>query len=206
MKDILRMEWQKLFLPIVLMASFLFLVYLTYDELAFIDENACEIMDIFEFLIAAGQGDLVLLDNETLYHNMTNTTYTQAQFERWDMLINETEYLVGGPSLNPGPLIFLFGLIDPIYPKPCELSGADSGCYWYISEDAYDCMGRESVYTEAGDGFFVLYGFMGYGDIPAYRSLDIGEIALNLVFLFIEGYLVSALLLYGYRRHLRPDA
>jgi hypothetical protein len=195
-KEFLEPDWRKIVLPAITIIVFLLLTIETYNQLSYFDRQGCEARSYFDMLIEISEGNAVLLDNDTLFLNRTNVTITKEQMDRWEEIFNEAERLSKEHKINPEPFWRFFGTINPFSPYPCEFTTLEysylfenvrylSNCQWFISEKTHGCMFANSEYVT-------------FDEIPEYEGVTPKLLAVNILFLFVEWYLISCFLLWGH--------
>lgn len=175
----LRPEWKKFILPIVFIILFIVMISSFYYTASVLDKYGCEVASLYERL------DTYREQNDTSGITQTvDALESLSQNYKNDMKITE----------GVGPVLSIVLAIDPIVPVPCEfmVSGLTlTPCQFYASEETYNCMkgsigGTISVFAEP--------------EIKEYKGVSVATLGLNVLLLFVEGYLISAVVLFIYRK------
>lgn len=169
----LKPEWKKLILPI----AFIILLAVTIDSFYYLgsvtDKYGCNLVFLFEDYQNAFE------ENNSLVMNQTYTIMTYM-FENMTSEINRIQNVMFISS-------FVMA-IDPITPVPCEfISG--NGCEFYTNEETYNCF--KNLTAEPG--------FLPFNE-AGYKKASLVTLGLNFLLLFIEGYLISSVILFAYRK------
>jgi hypothetical protein len=203
--DFFKPEWKKLLLPVLMVIVFLFTIWRIYNYTAIMDDNICDLYRFLDVTLAIYKGDFVEIDNETVILNKTNQTITQQQMDEWEEQYERSASLaedLGDDYRNTRILSAVFMFTDPFFPKPCEYGPTfrpayfpETSCYWYISEEAYDCYAQFfSVYAEGSSVYAELTGMDGYNPVT---TLTISG---NVIFIFLEWYVFSSVVLGAFRK------
>lgn len=181
-KEFIKPEWKKFILPIVFIIFFLILINTFYFWGSVVDKYGCE---------------LISLEEEYIINIKQNNTLTINQS------INKIESLPSAYQIYP---IFIFlQTIDPIIPVPCGFFiRGNIICEYYITEDTYSCIKNKGLEIEKtlgslGSLIFKL-SFPMFNVTSEYKKASIITQTLNILLLFIEGYLISSVILFAYRR------
>lgn len=178
-KEFLKPEWKKFILPIVFILLFLVVVnFFYYSIVPTFYEYHCKI---------------AYLDKKMELATEQNDTLAIKQLLEDMLYLQEDTFR----SMREPASVFYFcsalfiGAINPIS-MPCEMIydyvPADF-CEFYMREDTYNCLKTLNVTT-----------------IPktisdrVYKKASITQFVLNVLILFVEGYLISSVILFFYRR------
>ena len=125
--------------------------------------------------------ELASLVNEKNTASEQNTTLSEQTLNRFDEILNKIEQ----DNVYKNYIIFnIISTIDPFIEYPCEFTATDS-CRHYINKDTYKCLYSSST------------GFLPEKD---YRPVSITTSILNILLFFIEGYLISSVIIFLYRK------
>lgn len=185
-KEFLKPEWKKFILPIVLTIIFFFTTSVFYSLGSIMDKYGCEMVLLIEEQLTNMEKNDTLAFNQTaekgrlLFQNMqTDTEQIQVHFESIE------------------PVIHSISTIDPIFPVPCETISEIQGnvCEFYMSEETYNCF--ESFVSEDSG---VMMDIFGETEKIEYKKASAITLGLNVLLLFVEGYLISSAILFIYRK------
>lgn len=174
-KELLRPEWKKFVLPIIFIILFLFTISTFYSVASVMDKYVCSLTDLIK-------------EQHTAFENNDTVTINETQKK-----INET-FQVIGPEFKQledfWPVVEFIKFINPITPIPCELSLSDF-CMFYTNEDTYNCFKS----TEPPTSLSIIEL-----EVKPYKKVSISAFALSIMILFLEGYLISAVVLFSWRK------
>ncbi|VVC04523.1 Uncharacterised protein [Candidatus Bilamarchaeum dharawalense] len=181
---ILRPELKKFILPTIFLMLFLFLLnefyQMGYDgDQYFCDfgyyMKAIEMMKNSEFCSVTG--DMIILGNVQIEEE------TQKRLDRsLEGIVDLTDRWKGSVGDVASRVMIM---VDPFFPAPCEMYNAPF-CEYYISQTSFECS-RLSADEISTDSIKVR--------IPDYKPASLVSVTLNTLFLIVEGYLISCLLL-----------
>jgi len=168
---ILKPEPRKFILPTVFLLLFVLAMNTFYDFGTRQDDYACMISDYVKTLELS-------TDREFCHTGVTAIGYgsvvieqeTEQKFKAAVEMANEAA------NLDNGEMIRIMTLIDPLLPVPCEYVPT-LFCEQYMSATSHNCMIEANMM------------------VGAYRPDSIISIIINGIFLIVEGYLISCLLL-----------
>jgi hypothetical protein len=177
--EFLKFDWRKLILPAVFIALFVLTlnVFFSYGHL--MDNFVCR----FSTLVNKLSSDLSR--NDTTSANQTIDSLRSLTGEISPTLNN----------LNSGINLFaplIVEKLNPLSPTPCEFArnfNSEYFCANYVSIQTFAC---EKNLSQP-----FLLSIVQYNPVE-YRQVSYLVIGLNLLFLFIEGYLISCLIISGY--------
>ena len=98
------------------------------------------------------------------------------------------------PVQDLQPLFSFLMTMDPPMPVPCEFTIGDI-CEFYMNEETNDCFMSLRSGNIGG-----LFGFFAEPKITEYRGTSFVSFGANIFVLFVEGYLLSSVILFAYRR------
>ncbi len=190
-KAFLRPEWKKMILPLIFILIFMFLIYSSYTIASIGDDYICEYCEFTDIIY-----DIHNIDqNDTLTINQTVTKIENLS-NNFKQDIEKKEIISTYGLIFIGPMM----IINPIYPGPCELGDSllnTDFCVYYTSEESYNCLDDLSEKIEKFSENSPIIMMISF---PEYKQLSIFNIVANLIFLFIEGYLISSIILLIYRK------
>ncbi|MCD6215533.1 MAG: hypothetical protein B6U68_01965 [Candidatus Aenigmarchaeota archaeon ex4484_14] len=179
-KELLRPEWKKFILPIIFVILFLFTVSTFYSVASVMDKYVCDIASLFQ-------------QQEDSFKQKDMTALNQT-VEKMDSLREEmTNELKNIDKLEEPISLSLRAIIsiDPFFPTSCSYVTTDF-CKFYISEKTYNCS-RDI----ASKSFRLLPIEL---KLKEYQRVSLAILGLHGLILFLEGYLISAVVLFSYRK------
>ncbi len=188
-KEFLRLEWKKIIIPVIFIVLFLNIINTLHSFGLIEDKYACDISrgirDIKEFRKRNDTSPVNTTINrlENLSESMTDEIVA---------IVNELLYL---------PAIYSFAfirVIDPFFPTSCEFYagiGNYEFCQYYMSEETYDCI----INALPGPNTFIGVD-LWRDEFKSYTELGVPVLLFNIIFLFIEGYIISCLIVFIYRK------
>lgn len=179
-KEFLRPEWKKFILPIILIAIFIFVINYLFFLGSTFDKYICQLTSLVNNL-------------QTLRENNQTLAYNQTLDEARSLvksLQNDVTSRGGNTKLFLDS-VKTIKTIDPFVPVPCEIMPSHL-CQYYLNKESYDCI----INANVSSPFIIL----GTPNIPEYNKVSFITIGLNILFLFVEGYLISCLIALGYNK------
>ncbi len=172
-KEFLKPEWKKFVLPVIFVTLFLVAINAFYSYGSVIDKHGCETISLYkELQDNINKNDTVVI-NQTMAKWLAMSQNMERDILRFEVIV---------------PVFTFLNTIDPVFTLPCEVIG--SNCEFYINEDTYKCFfGMKDNNT-----------FLSLAEPPEYKKASIATFSLNILILFAEGYLLSAVVLFGWRR------
>lgn len=168
---LLKPSLSNMILPLILIVMYIIVSNYMYSYSGIGDKYMCDIIELGEKTKEYG------LQNNSLY-NQT----------RDEMLKMSDEWQSKMPD-SSGVFIFMGGFlenINPFFPTPCTMTDNKNYCRYYISRKSYDCIKNiepSGVLTP---------------DIKPYKKVNIFHHLFAMSILFLEGYIVSVLLVLLY--------
>ncbi len=180
-KEFLKPDWKKFILPVILLIIYIFLVNY-YSQIGnVLDEFVCDQMTL------ATKSHEVAASNDT----EAKEEFMKEAGELSDKIKESTERL---DIDNILPTHNFMKSINPFMPVPCEFDSTKF-CMHYSSQESYDCV--KSYIDSRPESEPVLVALSVQ---KKYKKLSLITHILNVIFLFTEGYLVSVLIILGYKK------
>ncbi len=204
LKEFLRFEKKKMILPIIFLAMLLYTIFMFQSMGYYSDKSSFHMIEYLEERNEILERYNALKDNNASIEDLKKTenileqkrdTYiniTDGLYEQYDKAL-----ILSDDQRNK---IFHYSrTINPFLPVSCMyISNKNQYCRHYISKDTYD----------------ILYGFLedskkenktasvllSEPDIESFKPITNTTIILNALFVIIEGYLISCIILFGLRK------
>jgi len=173
MGDFLKPEVKKFILPIILIILFLVVINALRISGSIGDKYDCQI---------------VALIQKNVVNMQQNNTDVIDQVNSEMKLLSQNKQKEIKPLQYSNSISAFVKIIDPIIPFPCEDLGKSNICSFYINKDTYDCLKNIDF---SGNIF-------SQPKMSVYKPLPLWIILLNVLLLFIEGYLVSSIVIFFY--------
>jgi len=191
-KEFLKPEWKKIILPSILILIFIILIKFSYDTASLFDKYLCEIFSVAKQkqVYIEQNNTKALEDIEIRLENLSNNFRIEVEKNRLLKLADEEFFFHAFMNMKK---------INPLLPFPCEHNIVDlryKHCRFYINEETYDCLAN---FTSPKN---IIFGFYKK-EMREYKKVSFFDISLNILILFIEGYLISCLILFCYRKIIR---
>ncbi len=193
LKEFLKFEWKKLIIPFILIGIFTIFIIWFISVSKPAEKYPCEMRELW-------------VDAWYYQHRNDTLNYEKTARKLEDMKIKMDEEMDSSA--------FLFGIddfgiqtsirkIDPIFPLPCsflenKMGRPYYGCRYYMSEQSVMCMYNISGQVHKIEDLAKLPS-----EPPKYRKLSFFNISLNVLILFIEGYLFSCLIIWTCNKMMR---
>lgn len=178
-KEFLKPEWKKFVLPVVFIVFFLIIVGSFYYIGSVLDKYGCQTASLITEASEYGS------ENELKFNQTFEELGLISQNMQTDLEAVETLF----------PILNFFLIIDPIFPVPCTFMAGfmhvTGLCEYYISEETYNCFGTVNPDFSS---------FFEGPKIKEYQPASLTAFGLNILLLFVEGYLISAVVLFIYRK------
>jgi len=195
-REFLRPEWRKLILPAVFIILFLVLISIFYSFVPVQNEYGCDYA-------------LVIREMNSYYDENRTDEATIEQIEIKYRALRDKMF--GGLDLGGYfPIYITILTLDPFIPLPCEypeytaFSLTKYFCEHYFNKETFNCYYNTtpSIFGIDEQKAALSMGYKG----PSFTS-----VVINILILFIEGYLISSviLLLLPYRKRkisIKPDS
>lgn len=191
-REVLEPEWKKFILPLVLIILFSFVINTFYSISSITNKYGCEIVSLVQ-----EQNDNIKQNNTLAFNETVKKSISLIQ-----RMQNDADYLELNKNEKKNKVFFepvysFLNVIDPALPVPCELQNTRF-CEYYVNKQTYDCTIRMIGQNETGG----LNQAVIFEKIPMkdYTKSSIINLGSNVLLLFVEGYLVSSLILFAYRK------
>jgi len=192
MIDLLKPDWKKFIIPLILFFTFLMLVKSFFDVASVIDKNACKILSLLQEANSKIEENDIKTINKTYYNLVAiskNITRETKKLESFTIFLE------------------IFKKIDPLFPFPCEFV-IFSDCRFYINENTYKCLTKDLETEELQPKNYVVVDndiinfFLILSEIEnkEYKKASADIILINILLLFLEGYLISIFIILIYRK------
>ena len=178
MRDFLKPEWKKFILPIILIILFFVVINAFYTSGSVMDKYGCEAVSLIQ------EQQANIKQNNTL---AINQTVSRMRFLSQNIQ-NDMRQIQ-----NIEPIFNFVKTIDPFIPVPCEAMQGNV-CEFYINKDTYNCF--INLKSEKTTGINIL----AEPEINEYRVVSLPYLGLNVLLVFIEGYLISLIILFVYQK------
>lgn len=194
-KEFLKFEKKKLILPVILILPFFVLVNSFYTLSSVQDEYLCESTYLNEELIIYYNQNNTLAYNQTV-EKLDNIRENMAEFEKSNIYLRDKKIIER--------LFFPMNKINPLFPVPCEwgispVYGRQT-CVYYLNEKSYNCLKEFlSFLNQNEDPYTSTYTSILSTSLPDYKQISAFILTLNILVLFVEGYLISCLILFIHR-------
>jgi hypothetical protein len=169
-------SWKKLILPLILIILYLVVINYLNSASKITDEYLCRFTELREKTIKF-QEELNPSLNQTAREFIQTAQEWQAEIPK-----KNNAFLLLGKIMDK---------INPIFPVPCTMSEDDGYCKYYVSKDTYDCYVKQE-------------NFLALKPRP-YKKINIFHHTAALIFLFLEGYIVSCLAFFIYKKIKKPQ-
>ncbi len=191
LKEFLKPEWKKIILPVIFISIFIILIKFSYDTASLFDKYMCEMLSVAkQRQVYIEQNNTEALEEiEIQSENLSNNFRSEVEKNRLLKLADEEFFFHTFMSMKK---------INPLLPFPCEHNIMDlryKHCRFYINEEAYNCFINFTSFEN------IIFGFNK--EMIEYKKVSFFDISSNILILFIEGYLVSCLILFCYRKIIR---
>ncbi len=179
-KELLRPEWKKFVLPIIFIILFLFTISTFYSVASVMDKYVCDIASLFQQQEDSFKQKDMVAFNQTVEEMNTLREEMMNELKNIDKL-EEPSFL----SLR------VIISIDPFFPMSCSYVTTDF-CKFYISKESYDCS------RDIASKSFALPPIEL--KLKEYQRVSLAILGLHGLILFLEGYLISAVVLFSWRK------
>lgn len=185
--DFLKIEFKKFILPVFLIILFIYQTHVYFSIGNFGDETYCYMIEQRELMESYSQNN-----NYALLGKAINETEIKINQLGEDFNVNVVEK----PAFN---FISSISKIYPIFPVSCEIEvNPVKHCRYYFSKESYDC--TLELYTIMSGGDSDLMKSMFKSNFPDYKKISMLLILIHFILIFIWGYLLSAILLFAFRK------
>jgi len=174
-KEFFGVEWKKFILPVLLIILFVVVINSFYSLGSVMDKYGCEMVSLVREQITNVKQNNTFAINQTANKMKSLSENIQKDMKKFQ---------------NIEPVFNFLKMLDPIIPVPCEFMDGNF-CRFYINESTYNCL--TSLKTNEGTG-------LTQPKIVEYKRASIITFGLNGLLLFTEGYLISSLILFIYRK------
>lgn len=183
MKEFLKPEWKKFILPIALIVLFLVMIVSFHLYSSVMNKYFCGTISLFQELEATMKQNDSLAYERAFNKTVASPFFTEGQ--NYDELVRGAAYIS----------IFI-RTIDPFMSLPCEYKYdyynflVNDFCEYYINKETYNCCASlpESSNISCFD------------TAKPYKGVSLVTQGLNVLLLFLEGYLISCVALFAYRK------
>lgn len=175
-----HLEWKKLILPLILVLLLGYQVFVLFSAARVMDNSICTLVSYsnrMETLRQNGNQDLL---NKTALELLPKIQGYHQELER----------IYAGQSI-----LSISKTIDPLFPFPCG-SNLNNYCGDYINESTFNCINSQSP-------DFLVISLFGKPEKISYSPVSIFSIIINFLGVFMVGYLISAILLFIFRKFQR---
>ena len=184
-KEFLKPDWKKLILPFILIILYIYIVAFS--------SRVGQLMDTY------------MCDSFSLNRKITEA-YQNNETDKIDQYKEEMNYLSGkmrtaSENLDIDNIVVIYNFmkfINPVMPLPCELESTNF-CAHYASKETYDCFVDFEDYLK-GPSASVTAGLLSPTAMVEYRKSTFFTHVFSIIVLIIEGYLVSALVVFLYKK------
>ncbi len=204
-KEFLKPELKKIILPLALIFFFSIIISNFYHYGHVEDKYDCELISLgneYHLLQDKRQENIKKNDTIAINQSTNDMKVTLQKLSNNLQKMSEEKYSLIINIKDIKPVVWLIKSLDPILPVSCSLTVDDfcedptnschesimspiDNCRHYYSKNTHDCL-----YSNAD---FVLFA-------EEYRKISINILILNIILLFIEGYLISSMVLFAYRK------
>ncbi|MCD6226357.1 MAG: hypothetical protein J7J93_00990 [Candidatus Aenigmarchaeota archaeon] len=190
-EEFLRPEWKKIILPAIFILIFIILIKISYDAASLSDKYLCDIFSLVKQIhVCIEQNNTECFEeSQIILENLSNNFMNDLERNR--LLKNEKIFFNVFMNMKK---------INPLLPFPCEHNMDVKYCRFYISKETYDCYANFTIPENII--FHIIFGFYKK-EMREYKKVSFFDISLNTLILFIEGYLISCLILFCYRKIIR---
>lgn len=193
LKEFLKPEKRKFILPTILIIMFFIAVYFFYYASSFMEATIfnCENLALIQEYNTAIEKNDTVSANLTFEKIKTRTEMLAPKVNETLKIQQYAEFFV--------PAFLFIGKIDLLFPWSCEFFSYQYGniCRFYISEENFNCFTNFLTNQQNLTQGLVFFTF-GEPKIPSYVPLSALDIFLNVFILFVDGYLISCLIVFGY--------
>ena len=181
-KFLLKPEWRKFVLPIILVVMLLYVSFSSASIVTVFDKYTCEISDLSKQYIAADK------QNNTEVKDSINQS-SEGIRKKISEDVNKIN------ALAVREFAFFLSTINPLTPLPCELTLSPL-CTPYMNKKSYDCLADLANFTKQNIENRTIAENI---KIREY-SEPTAPIIYNSIIVFVEGYIISAVALGLYRK------
>lgn len=178
-KEFLKPEISKFIVPIILLLAFTFFVYSFDNILKKIETLPCESLTLMKELDAARKNN----DTEKITEVGQKETKLMEKYNLENFKL----------PFSQGNIFYkLITKIDLMFPLPCEIL-PEKNCKNYNNKESFECTIESRKYNPFSEIDIIEVQ-------NNYNPLTIFDIIINIFVLFFEGYLLSCLIIWFYRK------
>ena len=192
LKEIFRFEWKKVVLPIIFLILFSVTIHDFYVRGQIFDEYGCESVNL--------SFRLTTLIYENASQELINQITERAnliQNQREQEILERSWILPKLPPESQEEFIAIQEVLNPIFPSSVFYPSRHKPQFWYSSEKPYRCLidVMEKISEMSGENKTI----MPEG-LQTYRNVTPSLIVLNIIFIFVEWYIISSIIIFGVRK------